>query len=218
MAMFAGAEMTDESIRAELLALIAEDERVRAELAADGSLFQGYHPRMAAVHQQNGERVAALLAAHGWLGRSLVSEDGAAAAWRIIQHAIGSPQLQRDSLPRLRAAAACGEAEPWWAAMLEDRICAFEGRRQVYGTQFDWCDDGQLGPHPPVADPAGVDARRAAVGLEPLAEKVQQVRSAMAAARPPEGLAARRREMEAWARSVGWRGDELTQASPDNTR
>jgi hypothetical protein len=26
-----------------------EDLRVRAELAADGSLFQGYHPRMQAV-------------------------------------------------------------------------------------------------------------------------------------------------------------------------
>jgi hypothetical protein len=197
--------MIDEMVRRELLALIAEDERVRAELAADGSLYQGYHPRMAGVHKRNAARVGALIAEHGWLGRSLVGEDGAAAAWRIVQHAIGSPQLQRAALPLLREAIARGEAEPWWAAMLEDRICAFEGRPQVYATQFDWDDAGQLNPYPPVADPDGVDARRAAVGLEPLAETVSQMRAAMANQRPPADLAARRQEMESWARSVGWR-------------
>jgi hypothetical protein len=33
--------MLDETLRQELLTMIAEDERVRAELAADGSLYQG---------------------------------------------------------------------------------------------------------------------------------------------------------------------------------
>ena len=33
--------------------LVEEDERVRAGLAADGSLFQGYHPRMREVHEHN---------------------------------------------------------------------------------------------------------------------------------------------------------------------
>ena len=36
-------------IRSELLAMAREDHRVRTELAADGSLFDGYHPRMRAV-------------------------------------------------------------------------------------------------------------------------------------------------------------------------
>jgi hypothetical protein len=31
--------------------MVNEDHRVRAELAADGSLFDGYHPRMRAVHE-----------------------------------------------------------------------------------------------------------------------------------------------------------------------
>jgi hypothetical protein len=200
--------MIDEALQKELLALIAEDERVRAELAADGSLFQGYHPRMAAVHTHNAGRLAEIIAARGWPGYALVGEDGAAAAWRIVQHAIGDPALQRGALPLLRAAIDRGEAEPWWAAMLEDRICLFEGRPQRYGTQFDWGDDGRIGLYPPLAEPEHVDELRAAVGLEPLAEKLGQVRSATANATPPADLAARRREMEAWARSVGWRGPQ----------
>lgn len=197
--------MIDETLQRELLALIAEDERVRAELAADGSLFQGYHPRMAAVHTHNAQCLAAIIAARGWPGYALVGEEGAAAAWRIAQHAIGDPALQRGVLPLLRAAIARGEAEPWWAAMLEDRICLFEGRPQRYGTQLDWGDDGRIGHYPPLADPERVDELRAAVGLEPLAEKLDQMRAATAGVTPPADLAARRREMEAWARSVGWR-------------
>ena len=45
-----------------------EDHRVRAELAADGSLFDGYHPRMRAVHEANAERLAAILSERGWPG------------------------------------------------------------------------------------------------------------------------------------------------------
>ena len=32
-----------DDIRSELLALVEEDQRVRAELVAEGSLFDGYH-------------------------------------------------------------------------------------------------------------------------------------------------------------------------------
>jgi hypothetical protein len=44
-----------DDIRSELLALVEEDQRVRAELVAEGSLFDGYHPRMRAVHEANAE-------------------------------------------------------------------------------------------------------------------------------------------------------------------
>lgn len=195
--------MVDMALRKALLEMIAEDER--AELAADGSLFQGYHPRMAEVHRRNAAQIEAVIAAHGWPGYRLVGEEGAAAAWRVVQHAIGNPALQRAALPLLRTAGAAGDAEPWWAAMLEDRICCYEGRPQIYGTQFDWGDHGQIDAHPPVSDQDTVDARRAAVGLEPLADRLRQMRAAMADAQPPADLIARRREMEEWARSVGWR-------------
>jgi hypothetical protein len=55
--------------------MAAEDRRVRAELAADGSLFDGYHPRMAQVHRRNAARHEASLDGHGWPAAALVVED-----------------------------------------------------------------------------------------------------------------------------------------------
>ena len=62
---------------------------------------------------------------------------------------------------------------PLEVAMLEDRIRTFEGRPQRYGTQFDWDEHGHLSLLP-LEDPAGVDARRRAIGLGPLAQDLWQ--------------------------------------------
>src|SRR5262249_58872924 len=54
----------DAALRDELLAMAGEDQRVRAELAADGSLFDGYHPRMEEVHRRNAARLTAIIEGH----------------------------------------------------------------------------------------------------------------------------------------------------------
>jgi hypothetical protein len=194
-------------LRDELRALARADAETRERLAADGSLYGGYHPEMEAVHRANAARLRAIIEAHGWPGRSLVGEDGAEAAWRVAQHAIGEPAFMRAVLPLLQKAIVQEEAPPWQAAYLEDRIHALEGRLQRFGTQFDWDEEGRMSPHPPIEDPEGVDARRAVVGLEPLAEATRKHRAqAAASGEPPAGdLAARRAEGEAWARRMGWR-------------
>ncbi len=43
----------DETLRATLLAMARHDREVLERLAADGSLFAGYHPEMQAVHEAN---------------------------------------------------------------------------------------------------------------------------------------------------------------------
>ena len=68
------------------------------------------------------------------------------------------PALQRLGLGFLRQAAIAGEVPAWQLAYLEDRIAFFEGRPQVYGTQFDWDEQGQLSPLP-IKDEANVDER-----------------------------------------------------------
>jgi hypothetical protein len=195
-----------DSIRAELISMAQADATLRAELAADGSLFQGYHPRMRALHDANGARLSAILQTHGWPGSAQVGGDGAEAAWLIVQHGIAQPALQRHALELIQAAARDGSAAPVHAAMLEDRIRSFEGRPQLYGTQFDWDASNQLAPLP-IEDPDGVDRRRAAVGLPPLALDLASRRRAMATGleRPPADWEARQREIEAWCREVGWR-------------
>jgi hypothetical protein len=195
--------MTDEPLRQRLLALIAEDERVRAELAADGSLFDGYHPRMEAVHIANATALEAMLE-NGWPGRERAGEDGGEAAWRIVQHAIGLPDFQRRCLALIEAAIAAGDAPAWQAAYLSDRIRTFEGRKQIYGTQFDWDENGEMSPLP-IEDPEGVDVRRSVLGLPPLAEVTAWRRANLGDERRTGNHAKHKQEFEAWLRRVGWR-------------
>jgi hypothetical protein len=194
------------ALRGELLAMGEEGQRVRAELAADGSLFDGYGPTMQAVHDRNAARLTEILDQHRWPGRGLLDEDGSRAAWLVLQHAIGHPALQRRGLELLREAVARGDVPGVEAAMLEDRIAFFEGRPQRYGTQFDWDENGELNPLP-IEDEATVDERRRSVGLGPLAEDIRRKRAETARSleRPPRDWAGRQRQFEAWARSVGWR-------------
>jgi hypothetical protein len=193
-------------LREELLTMAAEDGAVRERLVADGALFDGYNPLMAIVHRRNGDRLAEIVEGHGWPGRSLVGDDGADAAWLVVHHAIGDPALQRRCLPLLEAAAARGDVPAWHPATLLDSIRFQEGRPQVYGTVFHWDDHGVMAPSA-IEDEAGVDMRRALVGLPPLAEQGVTVREAAVIEGDvaPADPRARRREAEAWAHSVGWR-------------
>jgi hypothetical protein len=157
--------MIDDQLRAELLAMRAEDLRVRQELADAGELGGRYVPGMEAVHVRNAERLKQIVALHGWPGESIAGDDGAKAAWFIVQHAIGDPQFQRESLLRLRSAAAAGDVPKWHAAYLDDRIAVQEGRPQRYGTQ--WIDDPADGRTRPckLEDEKRVNEFRAEVGL-----------------------------------------------------
>jgi hypothetical protein len=198
--------MEGELLREELLSMAADDGAVRERLVEDGSLFDGYSPLMAIVHRRNGDRLGEIVDAHGWPGVSLVREDGADAAWLLLKHAIGDPALQRRCLPLVAAAAAVGEVPAWQPATLLDGIRFYEGRPQVYGSMFDWDEQGEMAPWP-IEDADGVDRRRQAVGLPPLADQIESVRAAAAAEgqSAPTDPAAHRREAELWARSVGWR-------------
>jgi hypothetical protein len=111
----------------------------------------------------------------------------------------------RQGLGLLQQAVAAGEALPAEVAMLEDRVRTLSGLPQRYGTQFDWDGYGVMNPKP-IEDPDGVDARRRAVGLNPLTERIQEVRASVAreCERPPGDRAARRQQIAAWEREVGW--------------
>jgi hypothetical protein len=160
--------MVNEKLRLELLAMRAEDARVRQELLDAGELGGSYVPRMEAVHLKNATRLRELIAAHGWPAVDVAGDDGAEAAWLVAQHAIGEPDFQRQALVFLSEVASQGRAPAWHAAYLEDRIAMHEGRPQRYGTQ--WLDDpfdGRVRPWK-LVDPDRVNEFREQVGLRPL--------------------------------------------------
>ena len=192
----------DAQLRQRLLDMVAEDRRVHTELSQTGEIFERrpLAPRLAEVFRRNASALEAIIEEHGWPGRSLVGEDGSHAAWFLLQHAIERPDLQRRGLSLLRAAVAHGEAAPAQAAYLEDRICFYERRPQRYGTQFDWDAQGKLSPWV-LEDPERVDEYRAAVGLGPLQEKIEQFGTDE---HRPADYEQYQREQMAWAKSVGW--------------
>jgi hypothetical protein len=184
----------------ELIQMEAHDQRVRTELAGDGSLYDGYHPCMAAVHDSNAARLKAIIAEFGWPTELLVGPDGASAAHRIAQHSINHPAFMRECRRLLDQASARGEVPRSHFAYIDDRIRVYEGLPQRYGTQW---RDTPTGAEPyPIEDPVHVDERRAELGLPSLA--------ALRASAPPgqawDAQAAQRHEEKelAWRRAVGW--------------
>jgi hypothetical protein len=192
--------------REALIQAAVKDLETRARLAATGALFDGYNPQMEAVHVENAALLAQAFDAMGWPGPAAVGEDGASAAFLILQHAIGAPDLQRRGLALMLEAIPQNQANLIDAAYLTDRIAVFEGRAQLFGTQMDWGEMGELGPAP-IKDPETVDQRRADIGLPPLADAITQMRARAAAEgeTAPQDLAGRRAKFDAWAARVGWR-------------
>lgn len=195
-----------ENWRALLIGAAERDVETRMRLADGGALHAGYHPEMEAVHLDNARLLERVFDAMGWPHHEALGEDGAAAAFLILQHAISRPDLQRRGLELMLEAIPSGHANALDAAYLSDRIAVFEGRPQLFGTQFDWDAQSQLSPAP-VRDPAELDERRASVGLPPMAETIAQMRANAAAeaeSAPPD-RAARQAAFEAWAQKAGWR-------------
>ncbi|OAN47964.1 hypothetical protein A6A04_04170 [Paramagnetospirillum marisnigri] len=191
--------------RHRLLTLKDAELSLRAELAQSGEPVGGYAPALRRLHEANARELELIIDDEGWPTPDAAGEDGAEAAWLIAMHAVSRPSFMRRCLGLLKGAANRGEVPPRQAAMLEDRIRALEGRPQRYGTQLDW-QDGVLTPLA-VEEPETVDARRAAVGLAPLAETIATARDSARhdGAPPPEEWEASSEVLEALARDVGWR-------------
>jgi hypothetical protein len=187
-------------LRIRLLAMRARDEQVRAELAADGSLFEGYHPRIEAVHKANAEELRSMIQEHGWPNEILVGSDGAEAAWLVAQHAIGEPDFMRHCRALLDEASALGRVPRWQFAYIDDRIRVFEGRSQRFGTQIDLRPEGPQ-VHA-LEDPSHVDLWRKELGLPALA--VILVRAKADPLPTPEEYEARQSAGLLWRRKVGW--------------
>lgn len=196
----------NKNVKQKLLEMVKLDEQVRSDLIRRGVLFDGYHPEMEQVHNSNADHLSKIIDECGWPTNDMVGSEGAEAAWLIVQHAIGNPQFQRKCLSLLKTEVKLGRIDAKQVAYLEDRICVFEGKNQIYGTQFDWDDNGKLSPKP-IQDPEEVDALRKTIGLSPLAEVIEQMRlrADQEGNNAPSDIKKREEQFIQWARKVGWR-------------
>lgn len=157
----------------ELIAMAENDSSTRERLVESGEFKENeYHPAMRSVHERNNRRIQEIVVEHGWPGTSMVGEAGANAAWFLVQHAVLEPEFQEQCVELLAASVKAGEASGYHLAMLHDRVLIRQGQPQIYGSQHEIDEQGRMRPLP-IANPGGVDERRKAVGLEPLAERTQ---------------------------------------------
>ena len=158
--------MRDEALRAALISRGRQDQAVREVFLA------GHHQdttdlrRMSDVDADNTSFLKKIVAERGWPGRALVGSDGTDAAFLIVQHSPDSA-FQAKTLPLLEKAYAARDVQGQQVALLTDRVAVQRGQAQVYGTQAVVVHGRfQLAP---IADSVNVDARRAKIGMPPVA-------------------------------------------------
>jgi hypothetical protein len=140
--------------------------------------------RLIAVVHENAERLRQIVAQYGWPGRSLVGEDGADAAWLILQHCgsgvptVGTPDslaFQRSCLPILEQAVLNGEAHPRHLAHVADNLLERSGEPPEFAVLASAYSviDGRPVFNRPIDLPT-INHRRAEIGLAPFAEDLRR--------------------------------------------
>lgn len=125
--------------------------------------------KQAELDTQNQSIVANILENHGWPKQeNFRSSDVAHTLFMVVQHA--SIEFQERFFPMMQQATERGDIPTAAFAQLHDSILVGKGEKQRYGTQIKVNPDTGTPFFYPIADPRNVDSRRAAVGLEPLAQ------------------------------------------------
>lgn len=193
------------SLAKQIIDLKNQDLAMRDELIRQGQLGNGYHEDMEAMHRQNAEILNGIMDTIGFPTLAKVGKAGNEAAWLIIQHAIGHSSFMKKCAKLLEKAVEDQQASPIHLAYLTDRIAVYEGKPQLYGTQFDWDEHGAMSPQV-YDDVEAVNHRRKRIGLNTLEEQTELMRKRVIEEHqePPEDYQQRKEKIHQWKKSVGW--------------
>lgn len=167
-------------LRVELEAMLETDQLYRKDMRAVADKFGQNSAESVALWQKqsvldeaNIRRLSEIVQSKGWPKPSIFGWKAASAAFSVVQHSTLLDQQR--FLPLVREAAANGDVRPQNLAILEDRVRMREGRPQTYGSQMVVDPDTRRHRFHTIEDEVNVDQRRAAVGLEPLAEYAKRL-------------------------------------------
>ncbi|WP_396191460.1 DUF6624 domain-containing protein [Flavobacterium sp.] len=197
--------MDYKSIAAKIIELKNADLALREKLVLNGKLSESYNTEMKSLHNKNAKILDTIINAIGYPTIDKVGEEAYDAAWLIIQHSIEQPSFMKKCAELLEIAVRERKADPKSLAYLTDRIAVLEGIPQLYGTQFDWDEDGKLSPNH-FDDLSKVNERRKLLGLTTIEEQTELIRKRVQDEKqtPPKDVAKRKQEIETWKRNLGW--------------
>lgn len=197
--------MDHKSIPRKIIDLKNADLALRDKLVQSGQLSEGYNEQMKELHNKSAKILNEIIDTIGYPTIDKVGKEAYEAAWLVIQHAIGKPLFMKKCAKLLEIAVSESKADPKSLAYLTDRIAVFEDKPQLYGTQFDWDENGNLSPKL-FDDLTKVNERRKSIGLNTLEEQTEIMRRQVINDNqsPPKDFEKRKQEIEQWKKSIGW--------------
>jgi hypothetical protein len=164
----AGRQLTRPELGKELAARAAADTQVRDAAMVEGAPTPATMQAVLATDADNLAWLKSVVARQGFPTPAQVGERGMSNAWLLIQHADRDQPFQREVLRELQRRGANAGVSKQDLAMLTDRVLLAQGKPQRFGTQFAPDATGALAMRL-TEDPGGLDARRASMGLMPIA-------------------------------------------------
>ncbi|MBX9448219.1 MAG: hypothetical protein KL787_00210 [Taibaiella sp.] len=197
--------MEYKNIAETIIGLKQSDLALRDKLIRNKQLWNGYHAEMEKLHNTNAKVLNTIIDDIGYPTIDKVGEEASESAWLVIQHAIGQPGFMKKCLKCLEKLAAENKVYAANLAYLSDRISIFEGKPQLYGTQFDWDENGDLSPDA-YDDLEKVNERRKNIGFNTLEEQTEIMRSRARKENqlPPADFEIRKMQAKEWQKKVGW--------------
>jgi hypothetical protein len=197
--------MNADEIAKTIVSLKKSDLQLRNDLINKGKLFDGYNREMEKLHNINAMILNNVIDQIGYPTIDKVGNEASEAAWLVIQHSISQPAFMRMCRDLLENAVCEKKADPIHLAYLTDRIAVYEGKPQLYGTQFDWDENGELSPRL-YDDLIKLNQRRESIGLNRLEDQTEIIRRQAQEENqsPPKDVEKRKRDIEEWKYKVGW--------------
>jgi hypothetical protein len=197
--------MDYKSIAKRIIDLRDADLELRNRLIQNKQLSEGYNEEMEKLHNSNAKVLNDIIDTVGYPTIDKVGKDASEAAWLIVQHSIGQPDFMKKCAELLKKAVNENKADLRNLAYLADRIAGFEGKPQLYGTQFDWNENGELSPKL-FDDLAEVNQRRKSIGLNTLEEQTAIMREQVQNENqsPPIDFEKRKQAFDEWRKTAGW--------------
>ncbi len=166
----------DRELRGTLKKILSDDQDVRLEyvsaqiMRAPEEKIAELSERMTRIDSINRAKIAEMFDKYGWLGSDRVG-DAAPVQFYVLQHAPVKMQIKYKS--KVQKGVKCGDILPSQYAAFEDQIAIMSKKKQTYGTQILYDDEGK--PYiAECANPKKVDELRKKVGLPPMDEYLER--------------------------------------------
>ena len=183
-------ELSWAQISDELIAMRSPELAKYRRAAPAEDRDQALHAYIQRIDRAHVARLKEICEAHAWPTFEHVGARAASAAVLTVQYAGHDPDFLEHAIEQMTPLAKTGQVSPPYVALLTDRLRVYRNQDQVFGTQVRVTVDADgrpiVSPTTPIEAPEQLDERRAAFGLPPHQDFIDQISSRFAAQSAPE--------------------------------